>query len=370
MAISSLRITDFRNLATVQLLPCQQGLNIICGQNGSGKTSLLEAVYYLGLGRSFRTATSARLIRRASKKFSIFAQLVSETERLISVGMERELNGATRMRMAEKDVASIAELAAFLPIRLINSQSHQLFESGPLFRRKYLDWGLFYLSEHFLPAWRHFERALKQRNAVLRDKRSKRELEVWTEELIKYGLALDTLRRDYIHRLTPVVLEIARELLTVSNLEISYYPGWDESTDYISALFANYQEEFRLGHTQFGPHRADLDVKIEGVSAKHFLSRGQQKLLICAMILAQGMLLAEHANKGLIYLVDDLPSELDLQSRQRLISLLSKQQTQIFVTAIESETICRLMSDKPGVSMKVFHVEHGDVIEMADIKQS
>ncbi len=105
-----------------------------------------------------------------------------------------------------------------------------------------------------------------------------------------------------------------------------------------------------------------LIYHIDGISVKHFLSRGQQKLLICAMILAQGMLLTRHVNKGLIYLVDDLPSELDFYSKQKLISLLSRQQTQIFITAIESQDICEFINDKPNISMKVFHVEHGNVV--------
>lgn len=361
MAIASLHITNFRNLVTVELIPCSAGLNIICGNNGSGKTSLLEAIYYLGLGRSFRSSTATRLIRQETDKFSMFSQVVSDTQRHIPIGVEREASGLTRLRIAEKDASSITELAAYLPIRLINSQSHHLFESGPVFRRKFLDWGLFYQTESFLSCWRQFERVLKQRNAILKERRSKNELNAWTDELIRYGLELDALRREYVVALTPLIAEMANELLNITNLEVKYLPGWNESTDYATVLANSYVEEMRFGHTQYGPHRADLEVTQNGIPVKHFLSRGQQKLLICAMIIAQGKLLARQANKGLIYLVDDLPSELDLMSRQKLISLLSKQQTQIFITAIESNTICDFFGDKPDVPMKVFHVEHGSV---------
>lgn len=362
MVISSLQIANFRNLAAVELVACQRGLNIISGNNGSGKTSLLEAIHYLSLGRSFRNTIASRLIRITSNKFSLFTQLVSDTQPHISLGVERDLNGTTRLRIAEKDVSTMTELAYFLPLRVINSQSHHIFEAGPAFRRKYLDWGLFYQSESFLPCWRHFERVLKQRNAVLRDKRSKRELDVWTDELVKHGLELDKLRREYVQSLAPIVAEITHELLTIANLEISYQPGWDESVDYALVLADHTQEDYRVGYTQFGPHRADLNITMDSISVKHFLSRGQQKLLICAMILGQGISLVRCANKGVIYLVDDLPSELDLQSRQKLISLLSKQQTQIFITAIESDAICDFISDKPKILRKVFHVEQGELI--------
>lgn len=364
MPIISLRIADFRNITSAELAPCLQGLNIICGDNGSGKTSLLEAIHYLGLGRSFRSSTAARLIKYETVKFSLFSQIVNDSQRYIPVGVERDTRGSSRLRMAEQDVSSVMELASLIPIRLINSQSHQLFESGPAFRRKYLDWGLFYQFESFLPCWRHFERALKQRNAVLRDRRPTKELDIWSNELIKHALELDKLRREYVALLTPFLREMQTALLPTLDLQINYEPGWSENMDYATNLANTYNDDLRIGHTQLGPHRADFDIQINGVSAKHFLSRGQQKLLICAMILAQGMLLNKHANKGLIYLVDDLPSELDLQGKQKLISLLSRQQTQIFITAIESSMICDLVSDKTDMPMKVFHVEHGSVVEM------
>ena len=295
---------------------------------------------------------SSRLIRHESDKFSLFAQILTDNERHIPIGVERDFSGMLRLRVAEQDISSITELAAFLPTRVINSHSHNIFESGPIYRRKYLDWGLFYQFDNFFSVWRLFERALKQRNAALRNSRPKRELDVWTEELVKHGVALDSLRREYVQLLTPMIVEIAEILLNISNFDVKYLSGWDENSDYFAVLADSFQDELRSGYTQNGPHRADLDVCIDNVPVKHILSRGQQKLLICAMILAQGMLLEQHANKGLIYLIDDLPSELDLQSKQKLISLLAKQKTQVFITSIESESICDLVSDKLEVPIE------------------
>ncbi|VVC76892.1 DNA replication and repair protein RecF [Aquicella siphonis] len=364
MTIALLRITNFRNLEAVDLVPCHAGLNVICGNNGSGKTSLLEAIYCLGLGRSFRTSTGARLIRQEADKFSIFSHIVSEMQRQVPVGIERDIHGTTRLRVAERDASGIMELAAYLPIRLINSQSHNLFESGPAFRRKFLDWGLFYQSDSFITCWRQFERVIKQRNVLLRDRRPRSELDAWSDELARHAMVLDELRRRYVNHLMPLVSELAQELLAMSTLAFAYQPGWREDRDYLEILKEGYLEEIRAGHTLHGPHRADLDITIDGIPVKHFLSRGQQKLLICAMIIAQGKLLAEQANKSIIYLVDDLPAELDLPSRQKLITLLSRQHTQIFVTAIERETIETIMGDRLAVPIKVFHVKHGSVTDL------
>lgn len=362
MPISLLKIENFRNLTAIDLAPETNGINIISGKNGSGKTSILEAIHYLGYARSFRTSQSTRLIQHSTEKFSLFSQLVTESDCQMPIGIERELNGSTQLRIAEREVNNIAELAQLFPIRTINSQSHTLLEAGPAYRRKYLDWGLFYQDESFLICWRHYERALKQRNALLKEKRFKNEIDAWTVELIKYGLKLDTLRREYIKILSPVLSELVSQLLSVTELEIEYRPGWDEMDEFEVALARSFPDECRFGTTQLGPHRADFDVSLEGISAKHYLSRGQQKLLICAMILAQGAVLAASTNRSLIYLVDDLPSELDFESRQKLMSSLIKQKTQVFITAIDSEAICECIDDQFNVPVKVFHVEHGNKV--------
>ncbi len=364
MAISTLRIVDFRNLIDVDLAPYEAGINIFYGANGSGKSSLLEAIYYLGFNRSFRYANSNHLIRWSTKKLAVIAKLLINNC-FIPLGVERDAHGQVQIRLAEKNQANIAELARALPLRVIHSQSHQLFEAGPMFRRKYLDWGLFYHFEGFLNSWRHFERALKQRNILLREKSFAihDELDAWTHELVKYGLELDHYRRQYVAMLTPILEETTSQLLSQPGLTITYQAGWDESLDYGRFLQQIYADDCRAGYTQVGPHRADLQINFNEIAAKHLLSRGQQKLMICAMILAQGILLKRELNKGLIYLVDDLPSELDMPSRSKLISLFAAQQTQTFITAIDSQDIYKCVDNMSAIPMKVFHVEQGHVVE-------
>jgi len=367
MPISSIKIADFRNLAWLELKPQLSGINIITGDNGSGKTSLLEAIYFMGYGKSFRSSHYQRLIRHQQNKFSVVAQVVTETERDVIVGLERDSQGGSRLRIAEKEASSMAELASMLPIRLINTQSHQIFESGPAYRRKFIDWGLFYHSERFLITWRYFERALKQRNVLLKEQRSRPELAVWTEEVVKYGTELTNLRQEYLEALTPFVLKASSELLGLQDLVLDYLPGWDvKKLNYAEALNQHQSEDYRFGSTQYGPHRADLDIRTNAGSVKHFLSRGQQKMLICAMLVAQGMLLAERKNKDLIYLIDDLPSELDSTSKDKLISMLLKQKSQIFITAIEATMINSTLKDIASIK-QVFHVEHGAIKTQANL---
>jgi DNA replication and repair protein RecF len=361
MAFLRLEVSQFRNLVSAKIEPVAQGINLFYGHNGSGKTSLLEAIYYLNLGRSFRNTKNDRIINNLAEKFSIFAQILTANGQKIPIGIEREQDGSVKIRIAGKDVRSIAELANLMPVLLITSHCHHFLDSSPVFRRKYLDWGAFYLSNDFLRVWRLYERSLKQRNAALRGQLPQKELEIWTNELINSAMQLDQFRQDYVSQLLPVLTQTVADLISIPGLEIKYLRGWNEQLNYAHSLAQSIDRDRQLGYTQMGPHRADFKVTIEGVPAKDILSRGQQKLFICAMILAQGSLLHCSTDKKPIYLIDDLPSELDLTSRSQLMALLSKQEAQVFVTAVEREILESFLI-QPNARM--FHVEHGDLTEM------
>lgn len=361
MKLTHLDIANFRNLVSVKLESIANGFNLFFGNNGSGKTSLLEAIHYLSLGRSFRSNIVERVINRSADRFFIFAHLARKTSDFTPIGIERHQSGEINMRVDGRDIRSIAELAELTPVQLIDSHCHELLESGPSVRRKYLDWGVFHSAPDFLRIWRQFERALKQRNAALREQSSKKELESWTNELAQYAVLLDKLRREYAENLTPHICEMVSQLLDIKNIQISYYPGWDEVQAYEAILSRAFIRDSYLGYTQFGPHKADFKININHIPAKDILSRGQQKLFVCAMIMARGAMLQMQGNKQTIYLIDDLPSELDILSRTRLIDLLSSQSSQIFVTAVHRDDESLYLAKGP---LKMFHVEHGFVKEM------
>lgn len=357
MGLHSLNIHNFRNLQAAQLEPTQ-GLNYIQGKNGSGKTSLLEAIYYLSLARSFRGTIAPRVIHYEADKLSLFAQVSSENSQTHAIGLERHHNGELKLRVSGQDVHSIAELAHFLPVQLMDSHCHALLDGGPHFRRKYVDWSLFYLNAEFFRVWQHFTHALKQRNAALRRQLPPRELAPWTQKLAESADLLCQLRKEMVAQLLPRIATMVEQLLPISGFVLSYEPGWNAKETYLEHLAFSLERDRKLGYTQAGPHKADLKITINNIPAKDILSRGQQKLFVCAMILARGALLQSRANEKLIYLVDDLPAELDATSRSSLIALLSKQAAQLFVTATENTCWDDFLTSS---SVKMFHVEHGKV---------
>ncbi len=356
MPLIKLEISDFRNIESILFEPVVNGFNIIYGDNGSGKTSILESIYYLSLGRSFRSATISPLIRNLASQLAIYSNVFTPTGQAIPVGIQRRLHGGLSARLAGENVKGMAEIASLLPVQLINSNCYNLLDAGPGFRRKYIDWGAFYHTPDFLPAWRQYKHVLKQRNAALAARVSKKELEFWNSELFIRAMALHQLRVAYVQELLPLLIEMVAELLILTDLKIEYYPGWEIDQDYQQILIASLGRDLQLGYTQFGPHRANLNVVVNQFPAKDILSRGQQKLFVCAMMLAQGALLFRSKNRKPIYLVDDLPSELDMKSRFSLLALLSRQEAQIFVTAVEHNVFKNCLGAKPT---KLFHVEHG-----------
>jgi DNA replication and repair protein RecF len=358
MPIIRLDITDFRNIASIKFEPISDGFNLIYGDNGSGKTSLLESIYYLSLGRSFRSSNAGHIIRDVATKFAIYSHVLTQSEQFVPVGVERKQGGGLNARISGRDATSIAEVASLLPVQLINSNCYNLLDAGPGFRRKYLDWGAFYHSIEFLRVWRQFKRVLKQRNAALMKRIPKKELDAWNDEMVQAANLLHQLRQNYVSQLLPLLKGMVAELLVISDLDIEYFPGWNIEENYRDILARSLDRDLQAGFTQIGPHRANFNVVIKGLPAKDILSRGQQKLFVCAMILAQGTLLFRSQNKRPIYLVDDLSSELDMTSRSKLITLLSKQDAQIFVTAVEHGIFDNCPLTK---KVKLFHVEHGNL---------
>lgn len=358
MSVIYLKITGFRNIDSAEILPHAEGFNCISGKNASGKTSLLESIYYLSLARSFRSNLAPRVIGYDHTKLSVFAHIQEGINPIIDVGLERNQEGVLKARMNEKWIQAVSDMAEVLPVQLIHAECHNLLVGGPLFRRQYLDWILFYLNPGFMQLWKQFGRILSQRNAALKSQLSKNELAGWTLKLKENALALDQCRESCVTLLIPILKTLLTEILPLPNMKLEYYRGW-EGESYASALNRSLEQDRRLGYTQAGPHRADLRLLINDIPAKDILSRGQQKLFVCAMILARGVLLQKNAAKRPIYLIDDLPSELDIASRASLIALLSKQDAQIFVTAAESKVWNEFSTGSP---VKMFHVEHGKIL--------
>ncbi len=360
MPIQSLDLTGVRNLHPVRL-KLSPRINIFYGRNGSGKTSLLEAVYFLAMARSFRGSRTQPIIQHEQQQAVVFAELAGADNLVHTrVGVSRNRAAELGIRINGETVRAVASLAQILPLQLLNAESFLLLDGAPRFRRQFLDWGVFHVEHSFIRAWQRMQQSLKQRNSMLRHAiMDSQQMAAWDAEFCAASEQIDAMRQSYLAVLKPVFEQTLARLIDIPELTIGYYRGWDRERGLSEVLSAGLQRDLQLGYTQAGPQRADIRIKLAGASAVDVLSRGQQKLVVCALKLAQGFVLARHTQQSCIYLIDDLPAELDARHRQALGLLLDQLGCQVLITGTEKEFL-DIGWDK-DTPVKVFHVEHGQI---------
>jgi len=365
MSIRRLSVQSLRNLKSVDIEPASR-LNIIYGANGSGKTSLLEAINILSLGRSFRSRKHKTLINHELDQFTVFGRLISSSSIAddVSVGVQRSRNGDGLIRIDGRTVLSAVELAENLPVLAIDSNAFDLLDGSPSVRRQYLDWLVFHVEPSFINVWKGLQKCLKHRNSLLRrDKIDRLVLAPWDAELARLSTQMDDMRSRVFSLLKEAYRTLVDGFEDLNDVKLGYYRGWDREQSLEELLEINQQRDMDLGYTRQGPQRADVKVTIGRGLASDTLSRGQQKIVACALLIAQGQVFSQLTGRTCIYLIDDLPAELDARFRATLAQWLCDMNTQVFVTGVEKDVLLQAWSGLfcSTETTKVFHVEHGAV---------
>lgn len=363
MPLDRLYFQGLRNLTPSDWQPAPH-INLIFGDNGSGKTSLLEGLHVLGMGRSFRTRQLKSAIGHDSEALTLFGRLAGDPPLPLGVERRRDSEGLN-LRMAGERVERIAELARHLPVQLINPDAFRLIEGAPAARREFLDWGVFYVEPDFFDIWRRVRRSLKHRNALLRhDRIDDRSMALWNRELAHWSERLDAMRSAWMARFVEVFQETLVELAALPTLSLRYHRGWDKNRSLEEMLGESLATDRQMKFTQQGPQRADLRLRMGRHPAAEVLSRGQQKLVVSAMKLAQGRLLEQETARRCLYLIDDLAAELDDRHRRAFCRLLERMNCQTFLTGIEPAALEGHW--RGATDVKRFHVKQGRLAEAAD----
>ena len=356
--ISQFLIQNFRNLTAAELTLSSK-LNLIVGDNAAGKTSVIEAIWVLSTGRSFRTAKPAHLIEHDRSEFTLFTK-VKQQGQTHKLGLSRSLQ-TTKLKYNGENLSSQSEVANKLPVQLLTTESHQLLEEGPKARRNYLDWGCFHQAPNFMINWRHYQRILKQRNRALKQKLPQTQTTLWDLQLVDYAEKIHQVRQAYVQQLAPYLTEFCQALMPeiTDKVAIHYRSGWPKNTPDLSELIAQqYLKDAQQGFTQYGCHRADLRFHIGTQEAMLKLSRGQQKLFVCALLLAQASLYEKTYQEPIIMLIDDLPAELDEHHRLTLLKLLDCLNIQHVITTTSADLIPNLSPE----TAKIFQIQQGEIL--------
>jgi DNA replication and repair protein RecF len=357
--VTRLDIRHLRRFDDVTLTP-SAGLNLLVGDNGAGKTSVIEALHLMAYGRSFRGRVREGLVQAGADALEVFAEWTqgATPDRQRRAGLRHSGSDWTG-RLDGQPVAQLGELCAALAVVTFEPGSHELVHGSSEVRRRFLDWGLFHVEPAFMRPWRRYARALKQRNSLLKQRVRDGQLDAWDAELAETGEELTEQRRRYVESLgtgfAAVVAELAPTLGTAS---LSYHAGWKrDELPLADALLLARERDLLVGHTSVGPHRADWRPAFTAVPGRDALSRGQAKLAALAALLAQADFHADVTGEQPVFALDDLASELDRHHQRRVLQRLADRGTQVFLSGTEIPAAVAEL----GLSPKVFHVEHGRI---------
>jgi len=361
MKISYLSIQGVRNLQNVSL-DLHERYNFFVGQNGSGKTSLLEAIYLLGTARSFRTHLYHKVVHYDQESLTVFGNIQDlENQNNSQLGIKKQKDGDTEIKINQLPCRQSAILAQHLPLQLYYPDSFKIIDSAPKIRREIIDWGVFHCNPDYFKIWMQYQRVLKQRNAWLRERHSSYAMSPWDQLLSNYAEPIHQMRQAYFQALLPLFNDVITSFLgasfNINLLKLHYFKGWKEDdvhTPLMAFLEADRERDRKMGYTHHGPHKADLIIQENNRLIKDIYSRGQQKLVIMAIKLAQGLLLSKMANRQCVYLLDDINAEFDAVSLSHVMSYLSQMPGQVFFTGL-SEAVFDSLREQG----KMFHVKHG-----------
>ncbi|GLR71264.1 DNA replication/repair protein RecF [Agaribacter marinus] len=366
MHINQLRLTNFRNFSQLDLSPSPT-INFIYGANGAGKSSILEAIHVLGFGRSFRTNKPNSIIN-ASETNVESATVFSNYEALDTthkIGFSRSRQDGFTFNIDGEKSVRVGDIVRKVPVQIFTPQSSELIVGSPSLRRKYIDWLLFHVEQSFYLANSSYTKVLKQRNAFLKSTNvtgigNTDFFDSWLPQLENFGLRIDAHRKSYINDLNKELITLYAQFRPEINVEIRYNQGWDKDSSLSEALNTKLERDLIRGFTSVGPHKADLVFLVDGKPASEFLSRGQLRVFVSLLLIAEVKLLKRKTNKNTIFLVDDISAELDDATKEFFLDKAVEDSTQLFVTAIEKDQLSFIEKYK---NKKVFHVKHNSVFE-------
>ncbi len=360
MTVVRLTTQNFRNLNTASL-DFHPELNFFIGDNGSGKSSLLEALFFLGHGKSFRTSKTDSLACYDQTGFVVSVK----NDKGSQLGLSRDVkSGLTSIKIDGTRHARLSELAKNIAIQIVTPESFKLFFGGPKERRRFTDLGMFHVKHNFSSQWRNFARVLKQRNACIRNGVDDATLTYWSEQFCHHSLIVAQERSAYVAEL---ILELNNWLVillpTISErVTVQYLQGWSQKKLLCDVLLANKERETNFGYSLYGAHKFDVKFLLDKQAIETQLSRGQQKLFLLALTFAQAKLIAKVNRVKPILLIDDIGAELDTNSRTALSSAIDVLNCQVIITAIEQSVLHPFMDSTCSKQYEVFHVKHGEIL--------
>jgi len=344
--LKKLFLKNFRNYH-FQEIEFPEGINIFFGENAQGKTNLLEAIYLLSLGRSYRTNRDQDLIKWQEKGFLIKG--IGEREkRTLTIEVSFTLGTKKEVKVNGQEQKKLSILLGLLNVVIFSPADLQLIQGSPGERRKFLDTEISQVSPQYNYHLHQYNKALQQRNNLLRKLREKRKnldlLSIWDQQITGFGSKIIKKRLESLKKLAILAKLMHRKITSnQETLELKYIsscePVEEKMEEEIRNIFQEKlekirQEEIARGMTLVGPHRDDFAAFINGINVKNFGSQGQQRTSVLALKLAELEFMKSESGEYPLLLLDDVMSELDQERREHLLKVV-KQKIQTFITTTD-----------------------------------
>lgn len=355
--LAQINIKQLRNISALSFSP-SLGINLLLGENGAGKTSILEAIHLLALGRSFRTRSLKQLVQFKHSQLQVIAKTVDHQT---PIGLQYDLTSGLEIRLNNAPLKKLSDLALQLPLQFIPANCHQFFEQGPKYRRQILDWGLFHVEPSFNFHWQAYKKVIQQRNSAIRQHKKNEEIQLWDSSLVLHGEEISKQRMTQLEvLLTEFKIIFPRLCPDFKNntFSLKYRTGWTKDSTLAETVSLTLDRDKQLGYTRSGSHAADWSFKVDDYEPSDVFSRGQQKLFFIALCIAQIKSTQQHGSETLksILLIDDISSELDASHQATILNELAALSAQTFITSTD-KTIVELA--KSNERFSTFHVKQG-----------
>ncbi len=358
MFLERLTIKNFRNLLDIDLI-FDSKVNIFVGENGAGKTNLLEAIYFLGILKSFRTNQDRQLIKFGEIDFYLNSNIL-KTNTQVEINISFSPN-QKKVKVNNKTLTKIIDLIGQLKVIIFSPEDLNIIKGSPAIRRRFVDIELAQVSPRYLYNLQRYLKILKHRNQTLSTIKKNRsidikELEAWDDQLVETGIQIIRKRKELIAKLNPLINEIYGNITeNQQELKIQYKPCVLEE-EFRKILHDKQENEIRQEVTLIGPHRDDISFYINNVDSRYFASQGQQRTIAICLKLAEIQNIYQETQEFPILLLDDVTSELDKNRRETLLKFISED-IQVFVTTTD-------ISDLSANFVKracIFKIKQGEV---------
>lgn len=383
MGLSNLSLTNFRNFTDVNI-KFSQHLNLFYGDNASGKTSLIESIYFLFRGNSFNSVRNNNEIINSfhiKDGFILFAEISNKSNSQDKIGLQKKSSDNLLIKVNNEKIHNTFSLTTILATQIIIPRTFNLIDTNPNTRRKYIDWLMFHVKHDLITDWKNYNKLIKFRNKLLKNKSNKNEITNWDIQISRYFNLFDQQRRKLIKQIDLIFTKHCKIIFKELDINLAYKSPWmnnasnDNADIYIDSLTNNYLKDLKYGYTTTSLNNSDFIINASynnnnhvKIDCKSYFSNGYKKIISYLLVFSQLEVYYDYSHKKPLLLIDDYFAELDNNTAFTLLNVLLDLPFQLCITSV-SNHFKSIVAEPRFIGLikskdnKVFHVKQNKIVQ-------